>query len=128
MADGRIKRRAVVALAALGVVTLVTPSATTTGVAHAALVRPNILIIVTDDQRSSLNVMPETVRRFVKHGRRFPQASVTTPQCCPSRSSILTGRFAHNHGVIGNTGVTHNLDQATTLEYYLQRQGYRTAI
>ncbi|MDP9227423.1 MAG: sulfatase [Actinomycetota bacterium] len=128
MADRWIQIRAVTTLAVLGAVTLMAPSATTTGVARAAPRRPNILIIVTDDQRSSLNLMPETVHRFVENGRLFPQASVTTPLCCPSRSSILTGRFAHNHGVISNTGVTHNLDQTTTLEYYLQRQGYRTAI
>ncbi|MDP9224335.1 MAG: sulfatase [Actinomycetota bacterium] len=96
-------------------------------VARAGSRHPNILIIVTDDQRRSLSVMPQTVRHFVTHGWRFPQASVTTPLCCPSRSSILTGRFAHNHGVL-TSQMTHDLAQKTTVEYYLKQQGYRTAI
>jgi arylsulfatase A-like enzyme len=124
----RLRTNAVALSLVVGALTVLSLAPTGTGVAKAALRPPNILIIVTDDQRGSLGVMPQSVRPFVKNGRRFPNASITTPLCCPSRSSILTGRFAHNHGVTSNTGVTNNLDQKTTLEYYLQRQGYRTAI
>jgi arylsulfatase A-like enzyme len=90
--------------------------------------RPNIMIVVTDDQAlHSMSVMPETRRWLVQGGTRFPNAFVTTPQCCPSRSSILTGRYAHNHGVHDNSQ-GKRLDQRSTLERYLQEAGYRTAI
>lgn len=87
--------------------------------------RPNILFIVTDDQRGGLEVMPETSRWFGNHGRTFPNAFVTTPTCCPSRTSILTGRYAHNHGVTTNFDPSA-LDHSTTLHKYLHDSGYRT--
>ncbi|MDP9222887.1 MAG: sulfatase-like hydrolase/transferase, partial [Actinomycetota bacterium] len=64
------------------------------GTAHAH--RPNVLIILMDDQRSgggSLAAMPKT-RSWFRKGKRFSNFFVTTPLCCPSRSSILTGRYA----------------------------------
>jgi len=64
--------------------------------------RPNILIIVTDDQRDGLAVMPATRRWFGRGGTTFNRAYATTPLCCPARASIMTGRYAHNHGVRGN--------------------------
>lgn len=89
---------------------------------------PNVLLIVTDDQRvGTLEVMPETKRRFVQQGVRFPNAFATTPLCCPSRASILTGRYAHNHGVRTN-GDTSVLDHETTLQRSLQDAGYLTGI
>lgn len=95
--------------------------------------RPNILIIVTDDQRpDTLAVMPETRRRFAAQGVRFPYGFVTTPHCCPSRASILTGRYAHNHGVhvrVSERDTSpESAFQRSTLERYLQDAGYRTAI
>lgn len=65
--------------------------------------RPNILIILSDDQRfDTMDYMPRTVARIFKEGISFPNAYVTTSECCPSRSSILTGLYAHNHGVRTN--------------------------
>ena len=89
--------------------------------------RPNVLLIVTDDQREGLEVMPHLRRRFVTGGRSYPEGFVTTPLCCPSRASIFTGRYAHNHGVINNHS-SQQLDPRTMLQYYLQRSGYRTGI
>jgi arylsulfatase A-like enzyme len=89
---------------------------------------PNVLIFLTDDQRpDTLAVMPATIRWFAEGGTQFTQAHVTTPLCCPSRASILTGRYVHNHGVRDNFSAM-DLDQRTTLERYLQMSGYRTAI
>jgi arylsulfatase A-like enzyme len=94
---------------------------------RAATSPPNVLIIVTDDQRvGMLGVMPRTVQFFQKRGRTFPRGFVTTPLCCPSRSSIFTGLYAHNHGVLSNGG--HSLPQNVTLQRYLHDAGYRTAI
>ena len=89
--------------------------------------RPNVLLIVTDDHRGGLEAMPGLRRRFVHRGRSYPNFFATTPQCCPSRVSILTGKYAHNHGVVNNRA-TQNVDPRTMLQYYLQRKGYRTAI
>ena len=92
--------------------------------------RPNILIIVVDDQRlGTLDVMPNVVSGFGGAGTEYTNAFVTTPLCCPSRGSIFTGRYAHNHHVAANAGhAVQSLDQKTTLAYYLKRAGYRTGI
>lgn len=90
--------------------------------------RPNILIIITDDQRSdTLEVMPKTRRWFADAGATYTQAFATTPLCCPSRASIFTGRYAHNHQVLNNSSASR-LDQRSTLQRFLHASGYRTAI
>ena len=89
--------------------------------------RPNVLIIVTDDQRGGLHVMDDTMRWFGQGGTRYTNAYVTTPTCCPSRASILTGRYVHNHKVNNEVKATV-LDQATTINYYLNNAGYHTAL
>jgi arylsulfatase A-like enzyme len=90
---------------------------------------PNILIILTDDQRATdtMQVLPKTLRLFADEGTTFTNAYATTPVCCPSRASIVTGQFAHN------TNVRTNQDQAllnheTTIERYLNERGYQTAL
>ena len=91
--------------------------------------RPNILIIMTDDQRASadgLSVMDETHRIFGGGGTKFTNAVATTPLCCPSRASIFSGRYAHNTGVTQQDPA--GFDQTTTLQYHLRRQGYTTAL
>ena len=89
--------------------------------------RPNVLIIVTDDQRGGLEVMSALRDKFIRGGRKYPNFFATTPQCCPSRMNILTGRYTHNHGVENNDS-SQGLDPRTMLQYYLQRAGYRTAL
>lgn len=90
--------------------------------------RPNVLIIVTDDQRTDTTmVMPAVERWFEQLGTTYPNAYVGTPLCCPSRATIMTGRYAHNHEVTNNTS-HFSLNQQTTLQYLLSRTGYRTAI
>jgi arylsulfatase A-like enzyme len=90
---------------------------------------PNILFIVTDDQRAegTLGPMPRTRHWFREQGIRFPNGFVTTPLCCPSRATILTGQYAHNHGVHTNLDAT-DLDQGDTVQRYLHDAGYRTGI
>jgi arylsulfatase A-like enzyme len=91
--------------------------------------RPNVLIILSDDQRATdtMHVMPKTLRLLGRGGSRFDQFYATTPLCCPSRATLLTGRYAHNHFVQNNL-LGRNLLQESTLEYYLSRAGYKTAI
>jgi arylsulfatase A-like enzyme len=101
--------------------------------AHAALAqapaKPNILVVMTDDQRAdgTLRVMPRTRRLIGGHGTTFREAHATTPQCCPSRASFFTGLYMHNHGVFDNA-VPERLDQASTVQRALRARGYRTAI
>ena len=84
---------------------------------------------MTDDQRASadgLSVMDDTRRIFGEGGTQFTNAVATTPLCCPSRASIFSGRYAHNHGVIQqNPGV---FNQNTSLQKHLQGLGYTTAL
>ena len=89
--------------------------------------RPNVLVIVTDDQRGGLSVMPETRHRIGVRGVRFPNAFATTPLCCPSRASIFTGQYAHNHGVKTN-GLGSRLDTSTTIQRYLSDAGYMNGL
>jgi arylsulfatase A-like enzyme len=90
--------------------------------------RPNILIVMTDDQRrDTLEVMPAVRHWFQEHGRTFPNTYNATPLCCPDRATVMTGRYAHNHRVV-DLQSHHSLDHTTTLQYLLGRAGYRTAI
>jgi arylsulfatase A-like enzyme len=100
--------------------------------------RPNVLVIVTDDQRYEgtggpegfLNFMPN-VRTWLKQGGAFfPNAFATSSLCTPSRSTIMTGRYAHNTGVRinGDSSPETVLNQKTTLQYRLQQAGYSTAM
>lgn len=90
--------------------------------------RPNVLIVITDDQRiESMGPMRQTRAWFKQGGTEYANAFVTTPLCCPSRASIFTGRFAHNHMVQTNADAPE-LDPKTTLAYYLKQDGYGTAI
>ena len=62
--------------------------------------RPNFLIILSDDQRhDTMDYMPRTKARIFAEGATFERAYITTSLCCPSRASILTGMYAHKHGV-----------------------------
>jgi arylsulfatase A-like enzyme len=112
----------------LGVVVAVLALAgSVTSVATAA--RPNILVVVTDDQRAdgTMQVMPQTRDWLESAGTRYDNAWVTTPLCCPSRASILSGRYAHNHGVYFNWG-PDRLDDSRAVQRYLDDAGYRTAV
>jgi N-acetylglucosamine-6-sulfatase len=88
-------------------------------------VRPNILLIITDDQRyDMMDYLPLTQARIFANGLTFTRAYITTPLCCPSRSSILTGQFAHHHRVLDNTTP---LEQPTFVED-LHAAGYMTGL
>lgn len=90
---------------------------------------PNVLLIVTDDQRAfgTLEYMPKLMKRIAGRGVQFPRAYATTPQCCPSRASIMTGQYAHNHGVRTNSQADQ-LDHSTTIQRNLSDAGYRTGL
>ncbi len=91
--------------------------------------RPNVLLILTDDQRDAgtINVMRNLRKLLIRQGVRFSNAYATTPLCCPARASIMTGQYAHNHGVATNRQVG-DLDHSTTMQRYLKDAGYRTGL
>jgi len=97
---------------------------------------PDVVVILTDDQRSdTLMSMPSVRRLLVDQGTRFTEAHVPNSLCCPSRSTILTGLYSHNNGVWTNVGknggwrafVKHG-DENRTIALNLQKAGYRTAL
>jgi arylsulfatase A-like enzyme len=87
--------------------------------------RPNFLIIVSDDQRyDTMQYMPKTQELIFDQGVTFSHAYITTPLCCPSRSSIFTGMYAHNHGVLDND-MELNVETFITT---LHENGYYTGL
>jgi N-acetylglucosamine-6-sulfatase len=97
--------------------------------------RPNIVVVLTDDQTfDSLPhrpaVMPYLQRQIENPHSGwtwFPNAFVNTPLCCPSRATILTGRYSHHTGVEGNDEGAR-LDESSTIATWLHDAGYRTAL
>ena len=66
---------------------------------------PNVLLIITDDQRwdtlscaGNRILKTPALDRLAAEGVRFENAFVTTSTCAPSRASILTGKYVHSHG------------------------------
>jgi N-acetylglucosamine-6-sulfatase len=108
--------------------------------------RPNVVVIQTDDQTlnelyatytppggATVTAMPNTLGLIAGRGETFSRYYVSYSLCCPSRVTLLTGRYAHNHNVRGNiqpnggysgfaarTAFNHNL------AVWMQRAGYRT--
>lgn len=96
--------------------------------------RPNIVYIVSDDQRfDTLQYMPHTLERLATRGVTFTNAFVTSPLCAPSRASMLTGQYARHHGVrtlaLPDGGALKfvGADQST-LATWLHAAGYRTGM
>jgi N-acetylglucosamine-6-sulfatase len=94
--------------------------------------RPNIVLILTDDQRfGDLKQMPNVQKLLVRQGTTFERFTISTPSCCPSRASFLTGRYSHNHrtgfgGKASATFFARSGAQSDTYATRLDRAGYRT--
>jgi N-acetylglucosamine-6-sulfatase len=96
---------------------------------------PNILFVLTDDQDpGSIARMGKLKSHLVDQGTTFTNAFATTPQCCPSRATLLRGQYAHNHGVLGNNpplgGFAKFRDlghERSTIATWLNDAGYTTA-
>src|SRR5262245_30752619 len=87
--------------------------------------RPNFLVIITDDQRyDTMQYMPRTQELIFDQGVTFVHGYITTPLCCPSRASILTGMYAHNHEVYDND---RELNSRTMIDD-LDENGYYTGL
>ncbi len=95
---------------------------------------PNIILIVTDDQRfDTLQVMPEVRRLLVARGMTLRRAIVSNPLCCPSRATIFTGRYSHTTGVYTNLAPDGGWplfqpSESDTIATALNAVGYRTGL
>ncbi len=92
--------------------------------------RPNVIVVMTDDQTvGDLAAMPRTRALLGRGGVTFDRSYSSYPVCAPSRATFLTGRYAHNHGVMGlyrPTGGYSRFDAGDALPVWLQRAGYDT--
>lgn len=71
--------------------------------------QPNIVLIITDDQRhDAIGASPNpaihtpAMDRLAREGTYFRQATIHVPQCSPSRATLLTGLAPHQHGWFSN--------------------------
>jgi N-acetylglucosamine-6-sulfatase len=97
--------------------------------------QPNIVIVLFDDLDVALTERMPDWQALAAKGVTFSNAFVTTPLCCPSRVSLLTGQLASNHGVYKNYGPTGGHQRARdlrvencTVPVWLQQAGYETAL
>jgi len=109
--------------------------------------KPSFVLIQTDDQtldslyatfrrfpgEPALRAMPSTLDLIAKRGMTFTRYYVPYPLCCPSRVSLLTGRYSHNNNVRGNnppgggfTGFMARNASRHNIATWLQDAGYRT--
>jgi N-acetylglucosamine-6-sulfatase len=71
--------------------------------AEPASKKPNVLLVLTDDQpATTVRHMPKLERLVAEQGVSFRHAYVVDPLCCPSRATILTGKYTHNHDITNN--------------------------
>lgn len=95
--------------------------------------RPNILVIMTDDQSlESMRVMPKVKELLAAQGATYTNYYTTTPNCCPSRAGYYSGRYPHNNGVRDNIPPAGGAKafipvEGNTLSVWLQEAGYHTA-
>ncbi|MEV6600969.1 sulfatase [Actinoplanes sp. NPDC051346] len=96
--------------------------------------RPNIVFVLTDDL--SMNLLPfmPHLRDLQRRGTTFTEYTVSNSLCCPSRASLLTGKFPHGTGIFTNGGVDGGFvhfhrrgHERSTFATDLRRAGYRTA-
>ena len=96
--------------------------------------RPDILLILTDDQRfDTLWSMPTIQSELVAKGVEFTKGYVSNAVCCPSRATILTGQYSHSTGVYTNKprqphGGFNAFRDRSTVATWLHAAGYRTAM
>lgn len=118
----------VVAWCVLAIAAVLAPGLGGTRPATAA--PPSFVVILTDDQSENMLDSMALSRRIVgQPGITFRRAYVEFALCSPSRATLLTGRYAHNHAIVSNQGAFTRMIalETETVAFHLQQAGYRTA-
>ena len=102
--------------------------------------RPNVVLVITDQQRRDTiraagqkTVWTPALDRLISEGVAFTNAFCSCPMCSPSRASILTGLFPHSHGLVANHQARPGCDRirlrddVPVLVDYMGPSGYRSA-
>lgn len=96
---------------------------------------PNIVYVLTDDLSNNLLRYMPTVRAMQREGVTFSNYIVSNSLCCPSRATLLTGRYPHSTRILTNvrpTGGWHPFrnrgEERSTFATDLRARGYRTAL
>lgn len=110
------------------------------------LEKPNIILIMTDDLSVTMldvllenNMMPNLQEHIIDKGTTFTNSFVSSPVCCPSRATFLTGQYPHNTGVMANKPIYINgemvvdggfeaFDDSSTIATWLKKDGYKTGL
>jgi arylsulfatase A-like enzyme len=124
--DRHLSAAALAAVAMLGAVNLCAANSTPPNC-------PNLLFILTDDQRwntlrcmGDTNIVTPHIDRLAQQGVLFQNHFVTTSICCCSRASIFSGQYMRRHGIDGFTQPFTSAQWAETYPAMLRQRGYRT--
>jgi arylsulfatase A-like enzyme len=94
---------------------------------------PNVVIILTDDLDHALMPYMEKTNQLIgEQGATFTNFFVTTPACCPSRTSIIRGQYSHNTDILENAPGFPRFfklkEEEEALPVWLNAAGYQTAL
>ena len=98
---------------------------------------PNIVLVFLDDaDKATVEEMPNIGALIADQGMTFDRFYTSLSQCCPSRASLLTGRYVHNHKVISNTSAQkggfgtfrQRGHESRTIARTLRERDYATAL
>ncbi|MHC4222163.1 MAG: sulfatase family protein, partial [Planctomycetota bacterium] len=95
--------------------------------------KPNVIFILSDQHNAKImahqghpDVKTPNFDRMAKEGVRFDACTTNNPICTPSRISLLSGQYCHNHGYYGLGGP--NPKGLPTVFGHFKRVGYKTAL
>lgn len=122
----RVGTLPILGLVVLAAASLLTAFGPLTAARAAPLIKPNIVLVLTDDETmDAVARMPYVSSQT--DWISFDQAYINNSLCCPSRATILRGQYDTHTGV-GNNAQGKNLDESETLPLWLQRAGYQTGL
>jgi N-acetylglucosamine-6-sulfatase len=132
-------RAKLIALITIGILVVIPLAAPQQPLAQAR--KPNIVFVLVDDMdaatidRAPEKYAPKIKSLLIDKGVTFPNFFVDVSLCCPSRTSILCGQYAHNTGVLNNVPPTGGFQKTyrqglekKTIATSLKANGYRTAL